>query len=66
MPESIAFEAQIKFAPNEPWQLVGVCFSRKQAAGVAATGFRTADPIGRFPSQVRVVLRDAPPPRRAA
>jgi hypothetical protein len=55
MPGLLTFEAQIKFATDEQWQLVGVCPSRKQAAGVAAAGFRTTDRIGRLPSQVRVV-----------
>ncbi len=57
MTDVLAFEAQVKFASNEQWQIVAVSLSRRHAAGLAAVGFRTVDAIGRLPSQVRVVPR---------
>ena len=62
VPHSFAFEAQVKFATDEQWQLVGVCLSRRQAASLAGAGFRTVDAIGRLPTQVRVVSRPIPLP----
>jgi hypothetical protein len=56
MSSRVAYEAQVRYGPDEPWLVVGVRFDPLLTAGIAYA-YRGADPLGRVPMQWRVMPR---------